>query len=194
MVHRQGWAGSGRLIRPGLVDRPGPADRDHVVVVVAHLFRYKRVEDAIAGFRRSGLSAEGYRLDIYGGPYDRPYADTLERLAAEGSGVNLLGPRAPEETHRAVAQAAVVVQPSACENAPQIVYEAIGRHTPLIASDIGAHRELLANGLYPLGDTEALARAMRDAVKNPAPARTRVELQPWSQVALEIADYCAQMT
>ena len=68
-----GFRGESAVIRPGLeIVAVNRAPRDRTIVVVAHLFRYKRVEDAVQGFALSKLADEGYTLHLYGGLYDAP--------------------------------------------------------------------------------------------------------------------------
>lgn len=196
LFRQRGWSGRSAVIRPGAPASP-PQDvgREDVVVAVAHLFRYKRVEDAVAGFLASRLSERGYRLDIYGGPYDHGYARGIAALVDSvrpRGAVRLRGARPATEVAAAVARAVAVVQPSACENAPQIVYESLAAGTPVIASDIPAHRELLRSGLYPLGDAETAGRRLREAVSNGLGEQERVEIASWSQVAHDIAAFCEQ--
>jgi glycosyltransferase involved in cell wall biosynthesis len=190
-----GFKGACAVIRPGLdTVETNASPRDHAIVVVAHLFRYKRVEDAIDGFITSKLADDDYTLHIYGGLYDRPYVDELRRTIARAkdpSSIVMHDTRPPAEVRAAVRAAAAVVQPSACENAPQIVFEALAEKTPIVASDIAAHRELLATGLYDIGDTEAAASLLRDAVEGRLVNRQARALPTWSESAAAVADFCA---
>jgi glycosyltransferase involved in cell wall biosynthesis len=191
-----GFRGESTIIRPGLdVVDPNPAPRERTIVVVAHLFRYKRVEDAVEGFARSKLADDGYTLHVYGGLYDRRYADEVQAHIASTTVANAVvvhDTRPPVEVRAAVRSATAVVQPSACENAPQIVYEALSEHTPIVASDIPAHRELLRDGLYPMGDVDALAEQLREAVNGHLVNRAARELPTWQSSAEAVAAFCAR--
>ena len=88
--------------------------------------------------------------------------------------------------------ATAVVQPSACENAPQIVYEALSEDTPIVASDIPAHAELLGTGLYGVGDTHAVATLLRDAVDGRLVNRAARPLPTWEESAAAVADFCVR--
>jgi glycosyltransferase involved in cell wall biosynthesis len=191
-----GFHGESAVIRPGLdtvaVNR---APRDRTVVVVAHLFRYKRVEDAVEGFAFSKLADDGYTLHLYGGLYDHRYTDEVRAAIASApdpSSIVVHDTRPPAEVREAVRSATAVVQPSACENAPQIVYEALSEDTPIVASDIPAHRELLRTGLYPVADTHAIAALLRDAVDGKLVNEAARQLPTWKESAAAVADFCAR--
>lgn len=68
------------------------------------------------------------------------------------------------------AQAKLVVVPSFAEGFSIPVIEAVSSGSPVIASDINAHRELLGAGwwLAPAGDPVALGKSMAQALRDPA--------------------------
>lgn len=182
------------VIRPGREEPPEvPVPRGRDVVIIAHLFRYKRVEDAIEAFGAAGLAAQGRTLRVYGGTYDQPYVAELEalitRLGLTGS-VELTGARTGAEVRAAMRSAAVVLQPSACENAPQVVYECLADETPIVCSDISAHRELVTGELAPVGDAAAWTRLLVDALDHPRPPVAATSLPTWAESARAIADLC----
>lgn len=84
-----------------------------------------------------------------------------------------------------------MLQCSAAENAPQAVFEALAAGTPIVASDIGAHAELLRTGLYPLGDVSALSRGLSAAAQGFWQEQSKCVLQPWSQFAASVAAFCS---
>jgi glycosyltransferase involved in cell wall biosynthesis len=198
LLAEHGWRGNGRVLRPGLSTlQPRAHDaRDPVVVVVAHLFRFKHVEDAVNGFARSGLAAGGVRLRIYGGHYDKAYVrEVRQAIASSGiaESVELTGSRPVAEVQGAISGALAVIQPSICENAPQIVYECIAASTPIVASSIAAHRELLRSGLYPPGEPDGLAAALLEAVDGRAVNEVAVPLGSWTEHAEAIARFCTSV-
>ncbi|RME26871.1 MAG: glycosyltransferase [Deltaproteobacteria bacterium] len=145
----------------------------------------KGVQVAIEAARR----LPGVPLYIYG---DGPMRNTLERQAADLPWVRFLGHRPrPELAARLAAVRAVVVPSLWPENFPYAVLEAQAAARAVVASDIGGIPEQITHGrdglLFPPGDAEALARAVRHLLTDPArarqlgaAARTRVEsrLQP----------------
>ncbi len=184
------------IIRPGCEPTEPPIDpatRGRDLVVVAHLFRYKRVEDAIEAYAAAGLVGSGRRLLIYGGLYDGPYVAelqaTIERLGL-GADVDLLGARTGVEVRAAMRAAAVVLQPSTCENAPQVVYECLADATPIVCSDISAHRELVTGDHPAVGDVAAWSRAVTSALDAPRPPVAAIELGTWAAAAAAIAELC----
>jgi glycosyltransferase involved in cell wall biosynthesis len=187
--------GRTEVIRPGLdpAEPVPPGDRGSDVVVVAHLFRYKRVEDAVEAFAAAGDATGGRRLVIYGGHYDAPYVAeiraTIDRLGIRDR-VDLVGARTGSEVRAAMRAAAVVLQPSACENAPQVVYECLTDATPIVCSDIAAHRELV-DGAHPaVGDVPAWGRALAAALDDPRPPVAAAALGSWADSARAIAEVC----
>ena len=63
----------------------------------------------------------------------------------------------------------ILVMPSRNESFPYVVLEAIAAGVPIIASDVGGIPEILPKGsLVPVGDSIALAEAIRTATANPA--------------------------
>lgn len=76
-------------------------------------------------------------------------------------------------------QAAGVCLPSIWEGLSKVLLEAMSVGTPVLASDIPANRELLADGRYgyltPAATPAAWAEAMLAVLQNPAPARARAQ-------------------
>ena len=65
------------------------------------------------------------------------------------------------------------------EGLPRSIMEALSLEVPVVASDIRGNRELLEGGagyLYPVGDIEALAQILEDALGNPAKALSRAKI------------------
>ncbi len=183
------------VVRPGRDEPPadGPVARGRDLVVIAHLFRYKRVEDAIEAFATLGPARADRRLLVYGGHYDAPYVAELraaiDRLGV-GDAVELVGARPGAEVRAAMRSAAVVLQPSACENAPQVVYECLADATPIVASAIPAHCELLGGELAPVGDVATWTRLVTAALDHPTPPTAAVELGSWADSARAIVELC----
>jgi glycosyltransferase involved in cell wall biosynthesis len=70
----------------------------------------------------------------------------------------------------AFAKSQTVVVPSRAESMPYIVLEALAAGKTVIASDVGGISEVLGKGskaLVPMGDSDALARAMADSITVP---------------------------
>ena len=94
---------------------------------------------------------------------DGPERQRLERAAGER--VRFLGPLGRDDVLRLFAAADAAVLPSAWENFPHAVVEALAVGTPVIATAVGGVAEVVRDGenglLVPAGDAAALAGAMQ---------------------------------
>lgn len=122
---------------------------------------HKGVHHLIAAFDSTPPDA---RLSIYGSLADDPaYVEEL-RANIRHPGIHFLGPLKPESVPEALADLDCLIAPSIWrENAPLSIQEALAAGTPVIATDLGGHRELLENGgglLVPPGDEDALGAAI----------------------------------
>jgi glycosyltransferase involved in cell wall biosynthesis len=105
-------------------------------------------------------------------------ADTLRMLAAErgvATQLHLLGLRA--DIPNLLAGADAFVMPSLSEGLPLALLEAMFAGCPIVASDVGEVRNVLADGeagmLVPTGDAAALAAALDNLLQTPDQARER---------------------
>lgn len=76
------------------------------------------------------------------------------------------------------AQAQCVVVPSLAESLPYVVLEAAAASKPVIATKVGGVSEIFgetADDLIPAGDSDALSKAMRDTLSDPAKAVRQME-------------------
>lgn len=77
-------------------------------------------------------------------------------------------------------QADMFVLPSKMDLVPNVLIESLAFEVPVISSDVGAAREMLADGraglLLPKVDEETLAAAVEQVLTDPDATRTRVEL------------------
>jgi len=105
-------------------------------------------------------------------------ADTLRMLAAErgvATQLHLLGLRA--DIPNLLAGADAFVMPSLSEGLPLALLEAMFAGCPIVASDVGEVRNVLADGeagtLVPTGDAAELAAALDNLLQTPDQARER---------------------
>jgi glycosyltransferase involved in cell wall biosynthesis len=105
---------------------------------------------------------------------DAAYAKHLHCIAAElgSGGVRFLDAVSRARAAELLGQAAVLVLPSAQENAPMVVAEAMAMGIPVIATAVGGIPELVAHGetgfLYAPGNVEALTDHLRRLMVDPA--------------------------
>ena len=107
-----------------------------------------------------------WKLAIVGAAdHSSEYTSHLELIARKNSGVVLAGLRRGEELASLYSHAGVFCLPSSHEGLSLALLEALSYGVPVVASDIRANLEVgLPTGSYfPLGDTEALAFALRSA-------------------------------
>ena len=101
----------------------------------------------------------GVQLVVAG---DGPERARLQRMSGER--VRFVGPLGRDDVLRLLAAADAAVLPSAWENFPHAVVEALAVGTPVIASDVGGVAEVVRDGenglLVPPGDAAALADAV----------------------------------
>ncbi|KQT81885.1 glycosyltransferase [Methylobacterium sp. Leaf466] len=129
---------------------------------------------ALAALRRHPAGG-GARLTLIGPELDAAYAARLRAtIQALGltAAVDFAGPRAPARAFEGVGLA---LFPSRSEIQPLALAEALARGLPVVASDIPAHRVMIAEtGGDPRGlcreDAEAMASALLDAASAAPPA------------------------
>lgn len=184
--------------------RPGPAPDPNsppVVLFLGRLIGNKGPDTALAAFerlRRSGLDA---RLRLVGDGPERRRLEAMVRGMEHRDDVELVG--AVDDPERHLAGAAVLVRPSRTEGMSLALLEAMAAGVPVVASDIPANRELLGDGggrLVPVGDPDALARAVAGLLADPA-ARQRVaragrvvaECHSWDRTAHDTLEVVADV-
>jgi glycosyltransferase involved in cell wall biosynthesis len=133
----------------------------------------------------------GLALAVVGAPrYSEEYAEALERRA--GPNVRFTGRQSGETLGSLYANAALFVTASLNEGYPIGVLEAMGFGLPIVASDIPAHREVLAGTqsvFFDPRDPEQLADAIRRTVEHPhMPAPIDRREHSWDAVAEHTLD------
>lgn len=100
------------------------------------------------------------------------YSAKLHAQVAElglGKRVHFLGALAPEEVHRAMAAADVMVLATRNEGWANVLLEACACGVPVVATDVGGNAEVICRDdlgtIVPFGDHEALLAAIRDALQ-----------------------------
>lgn len=148
--------------------------------------------EAMLRLREAGVHCE---LEVIG---NGPLQDRMRRrIGAAGlqRHIRLRGAASAAEVRDAIVAARALVLPSAGENLPVVIMEALALGRPVVATRVGAVAELAEPGccawLVEPGDADALARAMVQAVQaDPArleamgrAGRTRVEARHDARVA-----------
>jgi glycosyltransferase involved in cell wall biosynthesis len=161
-------------------DELGVGEAGHLVVTVARLAPQKGLGtllDAAAALRPGAGS-----LWVVAG--DGPLRGPLDvRIADERLPVRLLGRR--DDVPDLLAAADVVVSTAVWEGQPLWLQEALAAGAPVVATDAGGTREVTGDDgavLVPVGDAEALARAVRNLLDDPA-ARSALALRARERAA-----------
>jgi glycosyltransferase involved in cell wall biosynthesis len=119
------------------------------------------------------------------------WGETLDTAGLPADAVRTPGYLPEPDLARAVAGAAALVVPSWYEGFGLPALEALACGTPVVASDLPAHREVLGDQahLFPPGDPAALAAALAKVLDDPggeparAARRTRAAGFTWENCA-----------
>jgi len=133
-------------------------------VYVGRLAAEKRVDLLIDAFERLGERHPDARLLVVG---DGPERDRLRSAATDDERVILFGPT--DDVAEILAAADVYVLPSSTEGMSNSLLEAMAAGLPIVATDVGAARELLGDEergwVVPPENASALERAMLAALE-----------------------------
>ena len=147
--------------------------RDPIVTAIGRLSAEKGMIDLLEAFAR--VRRPEARLKIGG---EGPERARLEARAAElgiAGRTTFLGQVDPVEHYR---RTRVVAIPSRTEAFGLVVGEALAHGLPIVATDCDGPREILGEGrwgrLVPIGDAEAMARALEDALDDPGRPDDRI--------------------
>jgi glycosyltransferase involved in cell wall biosynthesis len=141
------------------------------VLFVGRLVPEKGVDVLLRAFHRLG---DCHRLVIAGdSSFTDGYVEQLHNLARDDPRVIFVGYVYGATLAELYSNAAVFVNPSILEGLPLTVLEAASYGTPIVASDIPPHVEILerdgpGHRLVATGDERALAAALHDALTDPA--------------------------
>lgn len=130
---------------------------------VGRLVPEKRADDLVAAYRE--LPGD-HQLAIVGdSSFSDDYSRRLRELAAGDPRIVFTGFAFGAALAGLYRHASVFVQPSALEGLPLTLLEAVAHETPVLVSDLPAHREVVGDGssrhrVVPVGDREALGTAL----------------------------------
>jgi glycosyltransferase involved in cell wall biosynthesis len=147
-------------------DRFGIAPRKYLLFV-GRLIPEKAPDRLVRAFR--GLPA-GYKLVIVGdSSFTNVYTEELSSMCTGDPNIVLPGYLHGDVLDELYSNAAVFVLPSDVEGLPLVLLEAISFGTPVVASDIAPHVEVLGNSgpghrLAVAGSVDSLREALHDAL------------------------------
>ena len=140
-----------------------------VILGIGRLTRQKDFPSLIMAFAKARASVS-CRLVILGEGQDRPKLEALATSLGVGSDIWL--PGFVQNPYSYLKRAALFVLSSAWEGSPNALTEALALGTPVVSTDCpNGPREILQGGrfgpLVPVGDVNAMARAMLDTLARP---------------------------
>ncbi|WP_431842017.1 glycosyltransferase family 4 protein [Calidifontibacter indicus] len=157
--------GPSTVVHSGVPVRPhSDVPRERTVLVVQRLEPEKLTDLTLSAFSRSGLAAEGWRLELVGdGALRNDLQDNAVRLGIAGA-TTFLGHRS--DVPDRMDAASILVAPTASEALGLTVLEAMAGGLPVIASASGGHLETVGSAdgaaMFPPGDVDAAARLLRE--------------------------------
>ena len=144
----------------------GLSPEDRLFLIVGELNPRKRHRDAIEALKR--LNRPHAHLAFAGGGALRERLQAFARRLELADRVHFLGSRS--DVAALLRAAVALLLPSQQEGLPRSLMEALCLEVPAIATDVRGNRDVLADGggiLVPLGDVDALAKAMAWVLDHP---------------------------
>ncbi len=174
------------VVQPNSIPDPGPVQPPgRGLLYAGRLEDIKGVPLLLAAWERAAPA--GWTLTIAGDGPERP---SVEDAARRRPDVTYLGPVAPDEVHRLMDAARVVVVPSvAYEAMPMVLVEAFSRGRPVLGTGHGALTELVDPSVgwlcEPTVDSlaDAIGRVARGPIPDPAGPRQRFDARYRADVA-----------
>lgn len=154
----------------GKLPKPYTGERRKVIVTACRLHPQKNLPMLIDAFAKLYKKYPDYKLEIYGqGKEQKRLESQIKELGLKGA-VSL--PGFAENIHQKMYDAMIYVSSSNYEGISNSMLEALGMGIPTVVTDCpaGGARMVIQNGinglLVPIGDTNALYRAMKKIIEN----------------------------
>lgn len=164
-----GDGGGGRSARAEARAELGIPPDAEVVGTAARLHPEKNVPLLVRAFGRVAARRPRALLVVAGDGPDRTICEAAARAAGVEQSVRLLGMR--DDVPRILAALDVFALSSDSEGLPLAVLEAMGASRPVVATDVGAIREVVEEGatgrIVTPGDEAGLAAAIEDLLGDP---------------------------
>ena len=142
-----------------------------LIVYLGRLKKYKNVDHLIQAMAIVRKEVPGARLMIVGTGDRRRALETLTRSMGLGEVVEFTGYVSEEEKIRLLTRAELAAYPSSKEGWGITVIEANACGVPVVATRVAGLRDAVVDGetglLTPLGDREAMARALIGLLRDP---------------------------
>ncbi len=137
------------------------------IMFLGWCIKAKGIEELLDAWSSLSLEYTQWKLRIVG-PYQEKYlAELKERFSCEG--VIFDGEKGHDEALELLQQASIFILPSYTEGFPNVVLEAMALSKPIIATDVGAIKEMLSENsgilIEPM-DVEAIKNALKKLIDN----------------------------
>jgi glycosyltransferase involved in cell wall biosynthesis len=155
------------------VDLDDEPQRHKTVLLLQRLEPEKATDVALRAWAASSLAAQGWVMQIAGDGSERGKLEELaEQLGVAGS-VQFLGH--VRGTKKLLSRTALLMATGSADAFGLSVAEAMALGTPVLASNGGAHRELLGNDgwMFNADDGDDAARKLQQAIESTEPDRQR---------------------
>lgn len=140
------------------------------ILFLGRLGERKGVPVLVAALGRLAATGLAWRAEIAGDGDAAPYRAEIARLGLSAR-VGFPGWIEEAEAHARLSRAAVLVLPSEAEGLPMAIVEAFAWGVPVISTPVGSTPDILHDGIeglmIPVGDAEALARALERLIGDP---------------------------
>lgn len=138
---------------------------DNYALFAGRLANYKGLNTLISAYQRLGA---GYNLKVIG---DGPLLNGLKQNSERMKNVQLLGRLPTDTVIEYIKKSSFLIFPSECyENMPRVILESFACGVPVLASNIGAIKELIKDRitglLFKAGDIEDLATKIKELIDN----------------------------
>jgi len=145
-----------------------PVQNSREVVFLGWVVPTKGIEELISAWNQLRPAAGDWTLKIVG-PYSADYVEDL-RGRYDTEGIVFTGEKTHQEAMEILGRADIFVLPSYTEGFPNVVVEAMSLARPIIATDVGAIPEMLADNcgiVIPVKNTDELRAAIQELIENP---------------------------
>jgi glycosyltransferase involved in cell wall biosynthesis len=147
---------------------PQPRDRPQLIGAVANLRPVKGIDIFVRAAGQLVRRFPGLEFYVAGEGEQRPMLERLIAGLGLGSRFHLAGTVADMPAF--LSKLDMVISPSHAEGMSNALLEAMAAGRPIVATDVGANRRVLAEGaigaLVPPGDAAALAAAIGERIEN----------------------------
>ena len=171
------------------LEKWGVGDRPYIVAI-GRFVKEKGFHDLIEAYSKSDLKGK-YALVIAGDTdHEDDYSRALKKQAHD-AGVVLTGFIKGEKLNQLMTNASLFVMPSYHEGLPIALLEAMSYDLDVVVSDIPANRLGILNSgdFFPVGDTDALADAMKRKTTAARTPRTYdLSAYDWDKIASQTVE------